>query len=294
MKSLKDLSNYELLKWYDNSIYEELRKHPSIYNKSDEMYRPYHDYWNLYAYGDVLKCVYIKSSAKPKKPTEGEIKNKISVSTSCADEEKRFSQSITRTKSRVFEIAMCNEFQYFCTFTLDKAKHNRNDLKTFVKELSMMIRNINRSKVDNNKIQYLLIPEPHKDGAWHLHGLLSGIGDDLTEFKLTDNIPLKFKKMIKNGEKVYNWGKYATKFGFFTATKIHSGEACSKYITKYITKDLTHSAHEAGAHLFYASQGLKRRETIVKNCVDNCFVSDWDFENDYIKIKEFTVPKNGQ
>jgi len=289
---LKKVYEHKLLGWYDNTVVlPELKKHPSIYNQNEGSLRPYRDYWNLYSYGAILKCVYIKASAKPKKPADGKKQNII---TSTVDESERFKQSISRTKAKVFEIAMCNEFRFFCTFTIDEKKQDRYDLKTFVQKLSMMIRNINRGREEANKIRYLLIPEPHKNGAWHLHGLFMGLENELTEFKTSDNIPLKLKKMIKNGEKVYNWAIYAEKFGFFTATEVSSNEACARYVTKYITKDLTHAAHKTGSHLFYASQGLNRRETIIKNCVDKCFVDDWDFENDYVKIKEITVPKKGQ
>ncbi|MBQ0083762.1 MAG: hypothetical protein KBS52_03230, partial [Clostridiales bacterium] len=177
----------------------------------------------------------------------------------------------------------------------DKMRADRFDLAAFIKDLGQFIRNINRTRADA-PIKYLLIPEPHlnsqkaKDrGAWHMHGLLMGLTpDDLREFSTKDNIPLNLKKRIKNGEKIYNWEQYSRKFGYFTCTPIASKEGCSKYLTKYITKDLSLSAIESGHHLFYASQGLKGKEQIIKNCSAYQHtppVAEWDFENDYVKVK---------
>lgn len=285
-----------------------------------------HDLWSAYSYGsDKVKIVYIKSRAVLKQKYElnplfpelidlppeyresfaravlggatlhfGEVEKPVKI-VDKSPNEKRLANNISRARSRIFELAYCNEFQYFCTFTQSsELRSDRFDLSAFIKDLGQLIRNINRTR--ENQIKYLLIPEPHlnsrnaKDrGAWHMHGLLMGLtADDLREFTTKDKIPLKLKNRIKNGEKIYNWEQYSRKFGYFTCTPINSKEGCSKYLTKYITKDLSLSAIEKGHHLFYASQGLKGREVIEKNrlaSVDSCPVDNWDFENDYVKVK---------
>ena len=126
-----------------------------------------------------------------------------------------------------------------------------------------------------------------------MHGLLMGLNStDLREFSLSEKLPENIRKSIFKGKKVYNWEKYSKKFGYFTCTKIENKTACGKYITKYITKDLQKTARENNEHLFFASQGLKGREVIVKNSIDICPVDKWDFENDYVKIKWFSLSKN--
>lgn len=295
-------------------------------------YRKINDVWSLYKYGEKYKAVYIKSAARRKyegiplfPEFEGlplELRStmfqSISSQTSGSvmtflepeKEEKkkrpideRLASSISRTKSRILELALCNEFTFFCTFTQDEKKVcSRFNLAAFRKDLAQFVRNQNRGR--GQKIQYLLIPEQHKDGAWHMHGLFSGleIGKDLTEFTLADHIPTRLRKMIKSGEKVYNWGKIAQKFGFFTATEIKSTGAVSSYITKYVTKDVAKQGLSDGRHLFFASQGLKGRETVIYNGIGEdgelvrCPFSDdeWSFENDYVKIKWIDVQKNGQ
>lgn len=264
-----------------------------------------HDIWNAYSYGNTIKVVYIKNRFNPKKNKDFKYISDIKPVNKSVDE--RLSSSISRARSRIFELASCNEFQHFCTFTVNEKYKNRYDLPSIRRDLAMLFRNINRDLVADNKIKYVLIPEQHKKGGWHLHGLAYGLEPFLNEFKLSDNIPLKLKKMIKNGEKVYDFPRYSSKFGYFTATKIKDPNACSVYLTKYITKEMGKKLLDKGQHLFFASQGLKGREVIVKNCFDPApFTKDpppkkkgdkpckqpadtWDFVNKYVKIKTVSL-----
>lgn len=210
----------------------------------------------------------------------------------------RLRQSISRTRSTIFELAMCNEFTHFCTFTQSAEMRDRFNLDEFRKDFAQFVRNINRSRRDN-PIKYLLIPEQHlnsrnkKDiGAWHMHGLLMGLTEaDLRLFTLKEKLPQNIRKALKSGQKVYNWERYSQKFGYFTCTEIGNHEACSKYITKYITKELQKRNLENGQHSYFASQGLNRRVPIVKFSKDKCPVSEWDFENEYVKVRWLDVER---
>lgn len=297
--SVSRLSNDQLIKWYESNIKQDIaraRENSPGYLSSvpaGTQGRQRHDIWSMYDYGGVLKIVYIKNAPKNKEfgglwdapPPKQE-----RAKTQKPDEE-RFSQSVSRTKGRIFELAMCNEFTHFCTFTQDEKLRDRFELAEFRKDFAMMVRNLNRGRVD--KVKYLLIPEQHKDGAWHMHGLLMGLGgDDLRAFTLCEKLPTKIRKSLEKGDTVYDWTRYRRAFGYFTCTEIKSGVACSKYITKYISKDLQKSVRDAGEHLFFASQGLNSRGVIVKNCTDRPPVDAWDFENDYVKVKEIQLPGN--
>lgn len=271
------------------------------------------DRWSVYKYGNTLKIVYIKSlrnpkypkkppaklpalvyGCKPYRPTarlktiqEAIIDCKRAKQAEQARKNTRLDNNISRTRARIFELAACNEFQYFCTFTQDKEKRDRFDLAEFRKDFTQLVRNINRGRADSDKIKYLLIPEKHKNGAWHMHGLLKGLTDkDLRAFKLSENIPKRLKDLIRNGTPVYDWTRYRRAFGYFTCTEIANSEAVSRYITKYVSKDLQSGVIESGQHLFFASQGLKSRDVITSLSSDPCPITEWDFENDYIKCKE--------
>lgn len=282
---IRNASDKELQKWYEKTVLNSARKNgltkePTQHNLTSPLR---HDIWSIYDYGDIVKIVYIKTA--PKRKIEKE--NKPKFENIPRPENERFSNSVARSKARIFELAMCNEFNYFCTFTQDQKLRNRFDLKEFRKDFAQLVRNLNRARPENSKIKYLLIPEQHKDGAWHMHGLLQGLNDtDLREFSLKEKLPESIRKQIAKGVKVYDWARYRRAFGYFTCTEIGDKTACSKYITKYISKDLQKTVRESGEHLFFASQGLKGREVIIKNSSDKCPVNEWDFENDYIKIKE--------
>lgn len=193
--------------------------------------------------------------------------------------------NIARARTRIFEYSMVNEFDYFVTLTLNKNKQDRYDLREYIKNLGQFIRDYRKKyKVD---IQYLLIPEKHIDGAWHMHGLLKNIEySHLERFTLDMDIPDKLKKMIKNGRTIYNFPLYQNKFGWVTLEKVKNQEACSKYMTKYISKSLNSSrgVTEKEQKLYYVSRGLKLPELVQKGSLNSRQVQTlpWTYQNEYI------------
>ena len=77
---------------------------------------------------------------------------------------------------------------------------------------------------------------------------------------------------------------YRKRFGYISIDEIKNKEAVSRYITKYITKNLENCVKEVGAHMYYCSQGLKRAEVVKRGMLRERNIS-WDFENDWVKIK---------
>ena len=301
-----------------NLVVSAINNYPDLVKlyEPDEQSKTLTDRWSVYKYGNTLKIVYIKALRNPKypkkplkkppapvygcKPYKPTLKLKtLKQALKDSDRAKKAEQAlknarldnnISRTRARIFELAACNEFKHFCTFTQDQTKRDRFDLSEFRKDFAQLVRNINRGRADSDKIKYLLIPEKHKDGAWHMHGLLKGLTDkDLRTFKLSENIPKRLKDLIRSGTPVYDWTRYRRAFGYFTCTEIKNFEACSRYITKYVSKDLQSGVIEAGQHLFFASQGLKSRDVITSLSAEPCPITDWDYENDYIKCKEFKL-----
>lgn len=179
----------------------------------------------------------------------------------------KLEESIIRSKSRVFELAICNDWTYFITLTIDKNKYNRYDLKKYHKDLSQWLRNYKKKFVID--IKYLLIPEQHKNGAWHMHGFISGLPLD---------------HLCINNYGYYDWFSYKKKFGYCSLDFIHDKTKASSYVTKYITKDLSNTVKELNANLYYCSQGLERAKTIKKGQL-NCELSNPTFANDYVQVK---------
>lgn len=181
----------------------------------------------------------------------------------------KLDNNVSRAKSKIKEYALCNDFDFFVTLTIDPSKYDRYNLKKYYKDLSKFLNNYGTNH--KSKIKYILIPEMHKDGAWHMHGLITGILD----------------KHLKENENGYlDWVQYSKKFGYLSLDRVRDKEKVSSYITKYITKDLSNTIQELNAHLYYCSKGLKVAEEIKKGTLlaDNI---PFDFENDYVKIKIF-------
>lgn len=195
----------------------------------------------------------------------------------------KLDNNISRTKLKIYELGQCNSWDWFCTFTIDGKKYNRHDLKTYHKRFSQWLRDY--SKKHGLNIKYLIIPETHKDGAWHEHGLISGLPKEhLVLFDAEkEKLPKYIREKLFKGEKVYNWVPYAQKFGWCDIEPIKSKECVSKYITKYITKDMSRCVTEINAKSYYCSQGLKRAEEIKRGTMSANIVPDW--ENEWVKLK---------
>lgn len=242
------------------------------------------DYYNVKRYNDnMYKLTYSKMPIKRKGYDITEVKN---VRRDINDI--KLGNNVIRAKTKVYEYSMCNIFDYFVTLTLNEDKYDRYNLNKFIKDLGQFIRNYRRDF--NENIQYLLIPEQHKDGAWHMHGLFKGIPlEHLTKFKLTDNIPKRLKILISEGREIYTWQAYSVKFGYVTVEKVISQERVSKYITKYIKKtfDVGKGVTEKNKKLYYTSKGLLLPDRIKEGTLTSYQLENvpFDYENDYVKSK---------
>ena len=175
--------------------------------------------------------------------------------------------NLIRAKNLVKEYGLCNPWDFFVTLTLDKEKYDRYDLKKYKHDLSQFLNNYNRN---GRAVKYLLIPEMHKDGAWHMHGLLYGIPPE--DLYIND-----YGYMV--------WKPYQDKFGYISMSPIEDIERCSSYITKYISKDLSNSITELNAHLYYASQGLNKAERLFQGHASLLIDYDWESADGLYKVK---------
>lgn len=196
--------------------------------------------------------------------------------------DEKLAESIARTKSKIFELAFCNPWDWFFTATLSPNKGDRTDLEVFHKQLTQWIRNYNRLHLTS--IKFLLIPELHQDGkSWHMHGFLFGIpSEHLKQFQIGDVMGKGLAEKVKNGDAVYNWSAYADKFGFCDLEPIRNAEAVSKYITKYINKNLATSVTKLNAHQYYHSRGLAVAKVIKRGTMSANIVPT--YENEFCSV----------
>lgn len=166
--------------------------------------------------------------------------------------ETKLDSNFSRARSMVLQCALCNPWEYFFTGTLDKTKFDRYDLDAFNSRLTQFIRD--KRKSYESKIQYLLVPEKHKDGAWHIHGLVHA----LPEGVLCKFVPPVPQKLIDGG--FLNWPDYMHKFGFCSLAPVRDPVATAYYISKYVSKDLAQREKDLGKHLYFHSRPLKKAE----------------------------------
>lgn len=196
----------------------------------------------------------------------------------------KLEESICRTRSKIFELAFCNPWSWFFTGTLDPKKYDRTDLKKFHSDLTNWLRQYNR--YHGTQIKFLLIPELHTDGkSWHMHGFFYDLPQEhLTHFQIGDRMGKALAEKVKNGDEVFNWSAYQKKFGFCDLEPIRNAEAVSKYITKYISKNLATSVTELNAHMYYHSRGLQFAQTVKKGSMSTAIDIEPTYSNEYCDV----------
>ena len=129
-------------------------------------------------------------------------------------------RSARRARAQMRRLALANGFEYFVTLTLDPAKIDRYDPASVTKALNRWADNM----VRRHGLRYILVPEQHKDGAFHFHGFMAGRGLIAVDSGITwDDRP------------VYNLPQW--KLGFTTAQRLYGDyHAAVGYCCKYIGK----------------------------------------------------------
>ena len=145
------------------------------------------------------------------------------------DPERSMQSSRSRAKAAVRDIALCNHFTYFFTWTLSKDQIDRYDVALIKKKLLDFLKNLSRRR----GFQYILVAERHKDGAIHFHGLCNlGSVRIARAVNPKTNLPLSTNR----GQPIFNMLDW--KLGFSTCIPIDENyERTCNYLTKYITKD---------------------------------------------------------
>ena len=235
------------------------------------------DYYNIKKYNDdIYKITYCKLPIK-----RAGFEDKANFKRSRDVNDSKLNNNVTRARTKVFDLAICNEFEYFITLTINKEKLDRYELKEYIKKLGQFIRDYRKKyEVD---IQYLLIPEKHKDGAWHMHGLVKGIPKE---------------HLHKNEHGYLDWQEYKDRFGWCSIDKIKNKEAVAKYITKYIRKsfDSDRGITEKESKLYYSSRGLKRPQKKKEGTLSRYQLEKipFSFDNEYVKTAFLTATQYKQ
>ena len=151
-------------------------------------------------------------------------------------------RSSNRTKQQMYMYARCVRWDYFITLTFNKDKIDRYDYSTCSKVMRQWLNNQHKRFAPD--LKYLVVPEMHRDGAWHFHGLLADTG----------RMSFRDSGHKAGNQVIYNMDKW--KFGFTTATKVEDTRRVSGYICKYITKNVRDSSPHR--QRYFVSQNLPK------------------------------------
>ena len=195
-------------------------------------------------------------------------------------------RSARRAKANMRRLALSNNFQWFVTLTLDEKRIDRYDASMIQKALSVWCNNM----VQRHGMRYILVPERHKDGAFHFHGLLSGAGIEAVDSGTLKLPGIKKPRrpadaaqraawLAEGAQVVYNLPQWA--LGFSTAIPLY-GEygAAVAYVCKYIGKQ---EGERPLGRWYYSGGALRKPEKQV------CTLDYRQIREDF-KGVEFTIP----
>lgn len=150
------------------------------------------------------------------------------------DQERSLESSQQRAKARVRDIALCNPFEYFFTWTIAPNLLDRYAPEAIYHKARTFLSNAVRRK----EFSYLIVPEYHEKKpsedkpAIHLHGLCT-----LGRVRIERARDKRGRRMTDDeGRPVYNMLDW--KYGFSHCVPLDENrERTANYIAKYITKN---------------------------------------------------------
>lgn len=208
-------------------------------------------YWTLLNLNDDI---YIK---KGKRIVE---RKKLS-----SDEEKE-RVSLCRTKRRIKEICLCNDFTSFGTVTINSQYADRYNLEEVQLKMRKICKKIKRK---NKDFKYIFVTEKHEDGAFHFHGLFKDL------------------EVYNNDFGYYSNTDFDT-LGFNSFSPIKDYNKACNYITKYITKDVVRAF---SGYVYFCSRGMNKPDEhfLFPEDLNNIFGKCWS--NEYCQKVDFDLSK---
>ena len=164
-----------------------------------------------------------------------------------------------RAREHVRDLALCTAFTHFVTLTLDGAHIDRYDMSAITRKLNAWLSN----QVQRRGLAYILVPERHKDGAIHFHGLFNDVlerSDSGTIIPPGGGKPRKPRSKpqraawLADGGRVV-WNLPGWSLGFTTALELVGDYSKAVgYVCKYIGKQ----GDKPGGRWYYSGGDLRR------------------------------------
>ena len=225
----------------------------------------------------VYKNMIVKHPEDWVAPIKKQDEKKTTKTQGVKDEERSNKNSQNRTIQKIYEITRSNMWEYFITLTFDPKKVDSFDYADVTAKLNDWLANVKRRYAPD--LRYIVVPELHKSGRYHFHGMIANCGN----MEFVDS-----GKVTASGDPIYNIGNY--NLGFTTATKVKDNQKVSAYITKYITKELC--ASTTGKKRYWASRNLDKaviEEYVLKKSEINDMIESLTENIDYAKTLDIPM-----
>lgn len=165
--------------------------------------------------------------------------------------ERRAMQQAYRIKQKIRYYILSNSFNLFFTLTFDDSKV---DATNYQEARKAVVAWLKYQRERYGRFGYIFIPELHKSGRIHFHGVTQGFEPRLSEARHP-----KSNRLIKrNGKQIYNTDNWQR--GFSTVSEITDEQKTASYVTKYLTKELMQVPTAFNQPRYLISRGLNKAE----------------------------------
>ena len=189
-----------------------------------------------------------------------------------------------RVRSVCRDLLLSNNWEYWVTLTVSDEKCDRRDLRAVLNRLLNLVKSRNLKWPQRPPLKYLLLPEQHKDGAYHLHGFIMGVDGD--ELFVNEHGHLDFNLFSQN-------------LGFVNIVPVRvlpqiERYALLTYTLKYAQKSVE-ACHGNVRRGYFRSDGLKRSEVVVlppsdfRTALADVHGTVASYENKYVQKHTYTV-----
>ena len=150
---------------------------------------------------------------------------------------------------------------------------------------------INHLRRHGQKFKYLIVPERHKNGAWHFHAIFENYKNEIEDFYNPKNKYLTVDEIRSKNKKPKNQRGFLPRYtlGRSEIAPIKDKTKMSSYIKKYITKELI---TEKFKKRYWCSKNLKSPE-VIENIVESSTIIPKKYifkKYDYHKV--YIIPKD--
>lgn len=186
--------------------------------------------------------------------------------------------SYSRTVANLYDIVHANVWEWFFTLTLNPDKVDRMDYYASFDAIRHYADSLRKFGC-----LYVIVPEHHKNGAWHFHGLINNVPDHL---------------ITVNDNGYFDFRTYDA--GYCSLSRVIDSAKAANYILKYMLKGYQYLDIPKGKKRYFASRKLQRpvviKDVLTSQEVDELIAKsfwhkriDNDFYDGYIiDIKEST------